>query len=161
MSVWFTNNYWLLGEGADEEAKRWVAHDDHKQIVYSSPKAVEIVEDGKCLAPQLPLPPKPLTIVVISDNDVASDLTLGVSHWGGEGGWVESHLHRSTEQALMSGRTVMNQISEVEFEAQYPLVKNHLNSNACWNGCMFETFGPDRAYVRREARSPNRLDARR
>jgi hypothetical protein len=38
MSVNYRTNYWLLGDGADEEAKRWAGDGKHKKIVYSSPK---------------------------------------------------------------------------------------------------------------------------
>jgi hypothetical protein len=90
MSVHFFNTYWLLGDGADEEAKRWIAHDERKKIVYSSPKAVELAEDGNYLSPQLPIPPQGFVVVVISDNEVEQrGVTLGVASWGGEGGWIE------------------------------------------------------------------------
>jgi len=89
MSVWYRSNYWLLGDGADEEAKRWAEEDKHKKIVYSSPKAVEMEEIGNHLPPELPIPPKGLVVVVISDNDSEqAGLTLGVAHWGGDGGWI-------------------------------------------------------------------------
>ena len=90
MSVYFVTTYWLLGDGADEEAKRWVAHDDRKKIVYSSPRAVEIAEGGRYVLPQLPIPPEGFLVVVISDNDMEQrGFSLGVSHWGGDGGWIE------------------------------------------------------------------------
>lgn len=89
MSVMYCNTYWLLGDGADEEAKRWVAHDDRKEIVFSSPKAVQLFECGKYLAPRLPIPPEPFTIVVISDNDCSFEISRGISDWIG-GGWVEN-----------------------------------------------------------------------
>jgi hypothetical protein len=89
MSVYYRNNYWLLGDGADEEAKRWVAHDDLKKIVYSSTKAVEMEEIGNHLPPELPIPQEGFVVVVISENDVTqTGPTLGVAHWGGDGGWI-------------------------------------------------------------------------
>lgn len=92
MSVYYRNNYWLLGEGADEEAKRWVAQDKLpvKKIVYSSPRAVEMEEIGNHLSPELPIPPEGFVVVVVSDVDVEGyGLKLGVAHWGGDGGWIE------------------------------------------------------------------------
>ena len=65
MSVWYRSIYWLLGDGADEEAKRWVADDKHKKIVYSSQKAVEMEEIGNHLPPELPIPPTGFVVVVI------------------------------------------------------------------------------------------------
>ena len=99
MSVYYLNNYWLLGDGADEEAKRWVANDDRQKIMYSSPRAVEIEETGKYLSPELPIPPKGFVVVVISDNEVTeAGLTLGVAHWGGDGGWINLLKGLSDEQ---------------------------------------------------------------
>jgi hypothetical protein len=46
---------------------------------------------------------------------------------------------------------------EDEFDQQYPLLTNHLNPNASWafgesgGGCLFETFGEELAFVRRQA----------
>jgi hypothetical protein len=47
------------------------------------------------------------------------------------------------------------ELSEDEFDAQYPLLTNHLNPNASWAygdgcGCLFETFGEELAFVRRQ-----------
>ena len=67
----------------------WVAHDDRKEIIFSSPKAVQLSECGNYLAPQLPIPPEPFTIAVISDNDCSFDISRGISDWIG-GGWVEN-----------------------------------------------------------------------
>jgi len=47
-------------------------------------------------------------------------------------------------------RLVENEISEDEFESRFPLLANHLDSNASWNGCMFETFGQEVAFVLRQ-----------
>lgn len=93
MSVTYQNTYWLLGDGADEEARRWIANDERKNIVASSPRAVEFQEIGNYLSPQLPIPPEGFLVVVISENDVQQHgLTLGVAHWGGEGGWIEPQV---------------------------------------------------------------------
>ena len=90
MSVYYRNTYWLFGDGADEEAKRWIAIDKHKIIVYASPRAVEMEEIGNHLSPELPIPPKGFMAVVISEIDVDGyGPSFGVSHWGGEGGWIE------------------------------------------------------------------------
>jgi hypothetical protein len=44
-------------------------------------------------------------------------------------------------------------LTEDEFDGQYDLVPNHLNPNASWtygegNGCLFETYGEELAFVR-------------
>ncbi len=47
-------------------------------------------------------------------------------------------------------------MTEDEFDAQYPLVPNHINPNATWSlsesgsGCLFETFGEELAFVRHQ-----------
>ena len=91
MGNYYANTYWLLGDGADAEAEHWVAHDDRKKIVYSSPRAVEIVEGGSYLAPELLIPPKPLGLMVISNNEADAECgpSLGVAIWGGPCGWIE------------------------------------------------------------------------
>ncbi len=90
MSVYYRNKYWLLGDNADDEATRWVAQDERKQILYSSPRAVEMEEIGNHLSPELPIPPEGFLVVAISDIDVEGyGLKLGVAHWGGVGGWLE------------------------------------------------------------------------
>jgi hypothetical protein len=45
--------------------------------------------------------------------------------------------------------------TEDEFDDQYPLLTNHLNRNASWafgdtSGCLFETYGDEFAFVRRQ-----------
>lgn len=47
----------------------------------------------------------------------------------------------------------MTQMTEDEFDEQYPLVSNHLNPNASWAfgdgpGCLFETYGAELDFVR-------------
>jgi hypothetical protein len=47
----------------------------------------------------------------------------------------------------------MTQMTEDEFDEQYPLVRNHLNLNASWAfgdgpGCLFETYGAELDFVR-------------
>ena len=45
------------------------------------------------------------------------------------------------------------EMTEDEFDAQYPLVTNHINPNASWvfgdgPGCLFETYGEELTFVR-------------
>jgi hypothetical protein len=51
----------------------------------------------------------------------------------------------------MNSSTVL---SEDEFDRRYPLLVNHLNPHASWAfgdgpGCLFETYGEELAFVRR------------
>lgn len=121
MSVYYCNKYWLLGDNADEEAKRWVALDECKQIVYSSPRAVELYESGKHLPPELPIPPEGFTIVVISYNDMdQGGLILGVADWCGNGGWIEPKDQPENETVspgieLIESETTESMFSEEEF----------------------------------------------
>ena len=51
--------------------------------------------------------------------------------------------------------TTLIELSEDEFDRQYPLLKNHLNPNASWvygegPGCLFETYGDELAFVRQQ-----------
>jgi hypothetical protein len=46
------------------------------------------------------------------------------------------------------------ELTEEDFDAQYPLVPNHINPSAGWNyadtgGCLFETSGHEFDFVRR------------
>jgi hypothetical protein len=46
-------------------------------------------------------------------------------------------------------------LTEDQFDHQYPLVPNHLNSSAGWAlgegfGCLFNTFGEELAFVRQQ-----------
>lgn len=41
----------------------------------------------------------------------------------------------------------MRQISENEFDTQFTTVKNHLDDNASFGGCLFETYGTELDYV--------------
>lgn len=45
------------------------------------------------------------------------------------------------------------QLTEDQFEARYPLVPNHLNPNASWEGCLFETCGDEWEFVRQQDES--------
>jgi len=45
------------------------------------------------------------------------------------------------------------ELTEDEFDKQFPLLTNHLNPNASWAfgdgpGCLFETYGDELAFVR-------------
>ena len=47
------------------------------------------------------------------------------------------------------------QLTEDEFDNQYPLVRNHLDANASWSdnegpGCLFETYGEEIEFVRQQ-----------
>lgn len=53
-------------------------------------------------------------------------------------------------------------LTEDQFDEQFPLVTNHLNSNASWSfgdgdgeGCLFETYGEELEFIRRQ--DPNRV----
>ena len=46
-------------------------------------------------------------------------------------------------------------ITEDDFHSTYPLVPNHIDTNASWTygdgpGCLFETYGEQLAFVRRQ-----------
>jgi hypothetical protein len=51
--------------------------------------------------------------------------------------------------------TTFIEMTEDDFDTQYPLVSNHLNPNASWafndgRGCLFETYGEELAFVREQ-----------
>lgn len=41
-------------------------------------------------------------------------------------------------------------LTEDEFDARFPLVPNHIAPNAPFNDCMFETYGAELDFVRRQ-----------
>ncbi len=48
-------------------------------------------------------------------------------------------------------------LTEEQFDEQYPLVPNHLNPNATWGyadgkGCLFETYGEELEFIKRQNR---------
>lgn len=49
----------------------------------------------------------------------------------------------------MSTQTILSPIvlTESQFDEQFPLLTNHLDTNASYDGCMFETYGPELAFV--------------
>ncbi len=54
----------------------------------------------------------------------------------------------------MSSRTSKTiGLSEQQFDARFPLLMNHLNINASLDGCMFETYGEEFAFVQQQ--NPN------
>jgi hypothetical protein len=58
------------------------------------------------------------------------------------------------EDALPSVRSPL-EITEDEFDRRFSPVTNHLNPNACWGsgetgGCLFETYGEELEFVRRQ-----------
>jgi hypothetical protein len=44
----------------------------------------------------------------------------------------------------------MKQITENEFYENFTPVENHLDNNASWDNCMFETYGEEEDYVREQ-----------
>ena len=49
---------------------------------------------------------------------------------------------------------ILIELTEDEFDVQYPLVPNHINPSASWafgnaGGCLFETYGEEFEFVRR------------
>jgi hypothetical protein len=50
--------------------------------------------------------------------------------------------------------TTLIEMSEDEFDQQYPLMANYLNPHAGWavddTGCLFETYGEELAFVRQQ-----------
>lgn len=48
-------------------------------------------------------------------------------------------------------------ISEDEFYEKYKPIKNHLDNNASWDGCLYETFGEELHYCFELAKKENRV----
>jgi hypothetical protein len=51
--------------------------------------------------------------------------------------------------------TTFSEMTEDDFDMQYPLLTNQLNPNASWafddgRGCLFETYGQELAFIRRQ-----------
>ncbi len=51
----------------------------------------------------------------------------------------------------------MKQLTEDEFYNQFTLVKNHLENNAAFDGCMYETYGEELEYIFQLAKKENRV----
>lgn len=47
----------------------------------------------------------------------------------------------------------MKKITEDQFWEQFKPVQNHLESNASFDGCMFETYGDELAYVSKQLKN--------
>lgn len=41
----------------------------------------------------------------------------------------------------------MKHLTEDEFDSQFTPIKNHLDNNASFDGCLFETYSPDIDFV--------------
>lgn len=54
------------------------------------------------------------------------------------------------EQTILS-------ITEEEFWEKYKPIKNHLDNNASWNGCMYETYGDEKQHCFELAQKENRV----
>lgn len=48
-------------------------------------------------------------------------------------------------------------ISEDKFYDEYKPIKNHLDKNAGWDGCLYETFGDELDYCFELAKKENRV----
>ena len=51
--------------------------------------------------------------------------------------------------------THFSDLTECEFDSEYPLIVNHLNPSAGWafddqGGCLFDTYGPEFEFVRQQ-----------
>ena len=53
--------------------------------------------------------------------------------------------------------TEVKTLTEDQFHEQFTLVENHLDDNASWDGCMFETFGEEIAHIRELANTTKRV----
>lgn len=53
---------------------------------------------------------------------------------------------------------MMTPLSLDAFVEKYKPQQNHLDSNASWDGCMFETYGPELEYVQQiQQQAPGRV----
>jgi len=48
---------------------------------------------------------------------------------------------------ILDSMESIKRITEDEFEEQFTTVENHLDDNASYSGCMFETYGEEVDYV--------------
>lgn len=48
-------------------------------------------------------------------------------------------------------------ISEDEFYEKYKPIKNHIDDNASWDGCLYETFGDEVQYCFELSKKENRV----
>ena len=49
--------------------------------------------------------------------------------------------------------TTIKQITELEFDEQFTVLENHLDDNAGFSGCLYETFGEELAFVTEMAKA--------
>jgi hypothetical protein len=66
---------------------------------------------------------------------------------------VDGAIARAVEARLTARAPI--QITEEKFSERFPLLRNHLNANASWSsgeedGCLFETYDEELAFVRRQ-----------
>lgn len=78
-------------------------------------------------------------------SDCGWKVPKGSQDGGGTSSWND--FWYGDEEKDMAGWITIN---EEAFEARYPLRQNHLNSNASWNGCLFETFGEEVEFVAKQ-----------
>jgi hypothetical protein len=57
----------------------------------------------------------------------------------------------------MQEQLTVLKITEDEFWEQYKPVKNHLDDNAGWSGCLYETYNPEKQYCFDLAQKENRV----
>ncbi len=57
----------------------------------------------------------------------------------------------------MNNQLTIPIITEDEFWGTYKPIKNHIDDNASWNGCMFETYGDEKQYCFDLAQKENRV----
>jgi len=50
----------------------------------------------------------------------------------------------------MKAEAMQSTLNEDQFAEQYPLIKNPLDKNAAWDGHLFETYGAELAFVRKQ-----------
>lgn len=65
---------------------------------------------------------------------------------------------RLSEEAgkFLNGK--ITELTEDQFDSLIPLIKNHLDNNASFDGCMFETYGEEVEYVQKiDKETPNRV----
>jgi len=51
----------------------------------------------------------------------------------------------------------MKKILENEFDEKFTPIKNHIDNNASFNGCMFETYGKELDFVFELSKKQNRV----
>ena len=64
-------------------------------------------------------------------------------------------MTQSRPEIMSATARIFIEMTEDAFDNAYTLLTNHINPNASWacgenNGCMFETYGEELAFVRRQ-----------